>query len=455
MNLLKKAAFPQDVLNLYRSYNREHYNLSLENYITNFTGEGDLPACLRIFNSLMLINGLVFFSAFIGSLFSPLSLQNSLLVLLWSGLSYFAYYLCFTRCQFNQAIIVAILVMYGVLTHTFYICGGISSVFLICLLVYHLNFLFILRPSRHLGFTILNIILVLGAYCFEQYYPNALLDAVSPVYLKLGAVIGCFYAIIELYISLYIMKRESDILRRDAESQTESLREVARVQNQMISIISHDVRAPLANIEQMLQMINHGMIPPEKRKEFDVQLLNATRQTREILESMVTWTRAQVSDLKLGVVPELSCDLDVVLRNELEDWEAAAKQKNMNISYHAYCSLPALVKADQNLVKTVLRNLVFNAIKFTPQKGQVTIGVAETPNSIQIVVKDTGVGMSEEQANSLFKGRLTSRKGTDGEKGSGLGLWIIGDMLARVQGTVKVQSELGKGSAFTAEIPKA
>ncbi len=455
MNFFKKATFPQDVLDLYRSYNREHYNISLENYIINFTGEGDIPACLRIFNSLMLINGFVFFSAFIVSFITPISLSNSLLVLLWSVLSYLAYFLCFARCQFNQAIVVAILVMYGVLIHTFYICNGISSFFLICLMVYHLNFLFILRPSRHLSFTILNIVFVLGAYLFEQMYSSSLLDVISPQYLKFGAIVGTFYAIIELYISLYIMKRESDILRRAAENQTESLREVARVQNQMISIISHDVRSPLANIEQMLQMINHGMIPLEKRKEFDLQLLNGTRQTREILESMVTWTRAQVSDLKLGVVPEQSCDLDVVLRNELEDWEAAAKQKNMNISYHAYCALPALVKADQNLVKTVLRNLVFNAIKFTPQNGQVTIGVAETPNSIQIVVKDTGIGMSEEQANNLFKGRLTSRKGTDGEKGSGLGLWIIGDMLARVQGTVKVQSELGKGSAFTAEIPKA
>ena len=225
------------------------------------------------------------------------------------------------------------------------------------------------------------------------------------------------------------MKRESDFLRKIAEDKAESLREVARVQNQMISIISHDVRSPLANIEQMLQMINNGMIPETKRKEFDLQLLNSTQQTREILESMVTWTRAQVSDLAIVNDPTVNCDLDAVLRHELPDWEIAAGKKNIKLVYYSDAALPARIRADKNLAKTVLRNLIFNAIKFTPTSGQVTVSIAETAETMQLIVKDTGVGMTEVQRETLFKGRLTSKKGTDGEKGSGLGLCRHGLMI--------------------------
>jgi signal transduction histidine kinase len=333
---------------------------------------------------------------------------------------------------------------------------GISCAFLTSFLVFHLNFLFIIRPARHLNFTILNLILIFAAFFVQIYYPNLVNSHDSHTsFVMLANILSVVYAAFVLYIGLYIMKRESDLLRKAAEDQTESLKEVARIQNQMISIISHDVRSPLANIEQMLQMITSGMIPEAKKSEFNKQLLSSTRQTREILESMVTWTRAQVSDLGVNENLSVTCDLDVVLRKELEDWEDVALQKNIRLSYQADCPLPALVKADQNLAKTVLRNLVLNALKFTPKQGQVSIRIAETPTTIQLFVKDNGIGMSDSQKETLFRGRLTSKKGTNGEKGSGLGLWIIADMLQRIQGNIRVESEIDQGSTFIASIPKA
>ena len=454
MLFFNHVGFDSQQLARYRQYNIELKHPTLDYYLDTCTGQPVLPSCICIFNSLVLLNGFACFFGFLTCLLEQIPPLLALPMLVCSAISFFTYYLSYVKSRFKQALCIALAGIYLSFIHVFYLFGGVSASFSISFLVFFLNFLFIIRPTRYGIFTIFNLCVLALAFFAQAVFPKYFYPSVSEVLIASNGIFACIYATSVLYTAMYIMKREASLLRKNIEIQSDALREVARVQNQMISIISHDVRAPLTNIEQMLQMIASGIIPDSKRSEFDKQLLGSTRQTREILESMVTWTRAQVSDFGLVNDSSLSCDLDVVVRREFPDWEIAAQEKQIDFKYQTHCALPALISADQNLAKTILRNLIFNALKFTPVNGKVTVEISESDSMIRLAVTDSGIGIPTEQLSVLFHGRLTSRRGTNGEKGSGLGLWIIGDMLQRIGGTIEVESKVAQGSTFIASIPK-
>ena len=108
------------------------------------------------------------------------------------------------------------------------------------------------------------------------------------------------------------------------------------------------------------------------------------------------------------------------------------------------------------MVDMILRNLISNAIKFTPARGEIVIQVEETANDIAVKVKDTGIGMNKALQNKLFRiNEKVSRPGTEGEQSTGLGLVLSFDMTQRMNGSLRVESEEGKGSTFTLTLPKA
>jgi len=109
---------------------------------------------------------------------------------------------------------------------------------------------------------------------------------------------------------------------------------------------------------------------------------------------------------------------------------------------------------DKNVLSFVIRNLFANAIKFTPEKGKISIGVTAEGDTMKIKITDTGVGMSEETLSHLFKDRImTTQVGTSGEQGTGLGLLLCNDMIKKVDGFIKAESELGMGSTFSITLP--
>jgi len=233
-------------------------------------------------------------------------------------------------------------------------------------------------------------------------------------------------------------------------SQAETLRELNETKDKMFSVISHDLRAPLGGIKSMLDLIYEDNSDKMEisRKSLD-SLKNAADQTYNLLENLLYWSRSQRGSLVNH--PEVINIYELVVEN-IELLRTMSKNKNIEIfnrvdeNIHAY--------ADRNMIKTVLRNLIINAIKFTDEKGTVSISGKENNGKIEVEVADNGIGIQQSNLEKIlnYKEYYTTF-GTKREKGSGLGLNLCIDFIERNNGELFIDSEYGKGSTFTFTLP--
>jgi len=170
----------------------------------------------------------------------------------------------------------------------------------------------------------------------------------------------------------------------------------------------------------------------------------------ELLENLLEWARTQTGQLTLN--PDYH-DLQLLIYETLKLTEESTKNKGISLTSDITDNFSVYI--DKEIVKTVLRNLITNAIKFTPKGGSVNVNAVQDNEKITVSVSDTGVGMNKEKQNSLFDlSQKESTNGTDGETGSGLGLMLCKEFVEKHGGTIWVESEEGVGSTFYFTIPK-
>jgi signal transduction histidine kinase len=170
------------------------------------------------------------------------------------------------------------------------------------------------------------------------------------------------------------------------------------------------------------------------------------------LENLLEWARSQTG--KIQWVPE-NIELNQVAKSTVELLSRNAHQKNIRLQNQINGDKPC-VYADKNMLHTVFRNLISNAIKFTPDGGEVTINSIETKDFIETRVSDTGIGIAEKDIEKLFRiDTHFSRSGTKDEQGTGLGLILCKEFLVKNGGNIRVESQVGKGSSFIFTLPAA
>jgi signal transduction histidine kinase len=220
----------------------------------------------------------------------------------------------------------------------------------------------------------------------------------------------------------------------------------------MFSVIGHDLRGPFSLMMGYLQMIT------EQYKDFDdAQKLHMLIRTYEqslttygLLENLLQWSLLQQQMVEYN--PQ-ELNLFVLTEDQLDVFESPASNKNLNLENKIAPQVTAWL--DENMMKTIVRNLIGNAVKFTPKGGNICISSLETENGVAIKITDTGVGMPAKTIQGLIgNGRMESTKGTEKESGTGLGLEIVKDFANRMQIKIKIESLEGKGTVFTLLIPK-
>jgi PAS domain S-box-containing protein len=243
------------------------------------------------------------------------------------------------------------------------------------------------------------------------------------------------------------------IYEQQLKESEKRLKELNNAKDKFFNIIAHDLRAPISGLISMTKMLieSSEILSPEETKELLMDLLEFANQSYNLLENLLQWSRSQT-----GTIPfhQENTDLwEVVVASKVLN-EPNAKQKNITILNNV--SKDSLVFVDRNMITTVIRNLISNAIKFTNPGGEVRINLKDLGDQYEIDVEDTGVGMSKEQLEKLFVvGENISTPGTSGEKGSGLGLILCKEFVEKNKGTLRVESELGKGSKFIVTLPKS
>lgn len=231
----------------------------------------------------------------------------------------------------------------------------------------------------------------------------------------------------------------------------EELRQLNVTKDKFFSIIAHDLKSPFHSImgfsellvEQVRKQDYDGMI------KFAEIILNSSHRAVDLLMNLMEWSRSQTGRMEFN--PE-NIEMVEFINEMIPMFDDIARQKSIVITQEL--PLNAAVFADQAMINTVLRNLISNAIKFTMPGGEIVISVAKKPNEITVSVKDSGIGISADRIDKLFHfDESYSTPGTNNEKGTGLGLILCKEFVEKHGGRLWVESEQGKGSTFSFEIP--
>ncbi len=244
--------------------------------------------------------------------------------------------------------------------------------------------------------------------------------------------------------------REEVAQQRDVVAQqNENLAQLNRTKDRLFSIIGHDLRGPVANLRTLLSLVAKKHVAPEEFVTLAPRLAQQVTQIHDTLENLLQWSLTQMK----GVTRHPSAiDVADLLQRMAEAMNPAAQEKGIRLNTRFPAS-PVKVYADDNQLQLVLRNLLQNALKFTPQYGAITIGAQPTEDWVEIVVADTGIGISPDRIPFLFSAAHTqSTTGTLGEKGTGLGLILCKEMVEANEGRLTVKSEVNKGSTFAIKL---
>ncbi len=234
--------------------------------------------------------------------------------------------------------------------------------------------------------------------------------------------------------------------------QSKKLQELIATKDKFFSIIAHDLRGPLGGFMSLTELLADDSfeISAKEQKEMNRDLYNSSRNLFSLLENLLVWARMQQGQI---VFDPVEINLQELISESIKALEDTIRKKAIRVT----TQLPVnqYVYADSNMLQSIVRNLISNAVKFTPKGGMLSVSSYFTENNTSvIVVKDTGIGMNSTMTANLFRLNVNnSRPGTDGELSTGLGLLLCKEFVDRHGGEIWVESVEGSGTSFYLTIP--
>jgi signal transduction histidine kinase len=262
---------------------------------------------------------------------------------------------------------------------------------------------------------------------------------------------GCLSLLIILALVLFWYNRHNRSAKlaleqrnKAIEHQARQLRNLNATKDKLFSIISHDLRSPVASLLALMELISKSGLSQEQFVNITATLKRNLDSVYEDLDNLLLWAQTQLKGLQ--AFPE-SFDLGKLAEEKIKLFADLAKNKRITVTNKI--PLETFVFADRNHVSLIFRNLIANAIKFNRTEGTITISVAENEDCCEIIVADTGVGISKEDIDKLFNAETHfTRPGTEKEKGVGIGLLITKEFVETNHGSITVNSQLGVGTVF-------
>lgn len=231
------------------------------------------------------------------------------------------------------------------------------------------------------------------------------------------------------------------------------LKEEIASKNKFFSILSHDLRGAFGIIMSLVDIIQTSgdILTQDDINELLIDIANTSTNTLSLLENLLRWARSQTGTIKF--TPE-NLNLDVLFKEVYYGKKDIAQAKGISLNVEQENS--TMVFGDSNMIMVILRNLVSNAIKFTPKNGKINISACLNSDAIKVKVADSGVGISAKQMDKLFTIETqTTTSGTNNELGNGLGLILCKEFAKQNGGQIGIESTEGKGTTVWFTIPKA
>ena len=257
-----------------------------------------------------------------------------------------------------------------------------------------------------------------------------------------------------LWHGLIVDITERMIAEAEIKYQNKELVKLDAEKDKFFSIIAHDLRSPFNSFLGLTQIMAEELpsLTMAEVQEIAIKMSKSATNLYRLLENLLEWS--QIKNGAFSFNPEV-VQLSLVVDGSIDMIQESAKHKDIEITNDI--ALGVEVFADRNMIQTIIRNLVSNALKFTPKGGKISLSaITSDRHFIEISIKDSGIGMSRVLIDNLFRiDKQTKRLGTEDEPSSGLGLLLCKEFVEKQGGKIWVKSEVGKGSTFTFSIPMA
>jgi len=289
-----------------------------------------------------------------------------------------------------------------------------------------------------------NIILVSALLFFQYKHPETIADTYphpGDRYIDFGysyLLIAVVIASVTLYIRNNYNKQRLALVKK-----AEELEHTNATKNKLFSVVAHDLRAPLSSIQNYLELLTEYKLSEDEKQGMEHDLLEKTRNTGQMLSNLLSWTMNQMDGVSVNLE---TLNVSEILKPVLQLQRSIAEEKCIVLKNEM--SDDACVVADSNMLQIVLRNLLNNAIKFTPPTGQIIVSTAALNQDWLISVRDSGVGIPIEYQENIFSLRMRSTFGTRNEKGAGLGLILCKEFTELQGGQIWFESIAGHGTTF-------
>ncbi len=261
----------------------------------------------------------------------------------------------------------------------------------------------------------------------------------------------------KVLVSFIDITKRTEVEKALLESEL-NLKKSNSAKDKFFNIIAHDLKGPMNAILGFSKLLSDedSDLEHSKKQRMLGYIYQSAKKSYELFENLLTWSRAQNGTIKYS--PEIT-NLYVLIKNTIEIYDQTLQEKSLQIVNDV--SVHTTAMADKNMVYTLFRNIIYNAIKFTPRLGSISIKTEQVLGEdgskfVQVSVSDTGVGMTDFQLERVFKiSENTSTKGTDKELGTGLGLIICKEFVEKHNGQMWIDSEIGHGTTVHFTVPMA
>ena len=218
--------------------------------------------------------------------------------------------------------------------------------------------------------------------------------------------------------------------------------------SKIFSVLAHDIKSPFNTLLGFTDIISDAGLSPDKMRQYAKTINQSAKNIYTVLDNVLIWTGMQSGALKPAMV---SIPLALLAEELMQLYQPIVREKKQSLTF----DFPQAdqVKADRNMIGSVLRNLIINAIKFTHEGGSIKVAAVVSPSGTTITVSDTGMGINKEDKAKLFGFDNNRRIGTNGEKGTGLGLPLCKEFMEAMGGNISVESAPDKGSVFKIWLP--
>ncbi len=371
----------------------------------------------------------------------------------------------------HEAALYLFFIAYPFVTCVVYMSGmdaGIGLTFILCGI---LSVFFLKEPGSivfSLAFSMISyfiLIVVLEQYKFNFQLLN------SNLYLSNHLLLLAF-----IFYGLYLIKNENILYHQNIlvknkaleekngqiskqaqvlqsntvtlRKQAEELAELNSIKNKVFSVISHDLKAPMYALRNLFREVHQDNMPAEDLKKLVPGVLNDINFTTSLMENLLQWSKSQ---MKAGNPLPEKISIKNAINEVTQLLHLQAKPKNVTL--HVDSKEEATGRIDKETLHLVLRNLISNAIKFSPENETVSIGITRHDSFIEVYVKDQGIGISSSDLKKISRNDFFTTKGTANESGTGLGLMLCKEFLAKNGGQLYIESKEGVGSTFSFTIP--